>query len=327
MLKFYCFLLGEDYDLLKVQTPQSRRKIKQMGTAMLPVVILWFVIGFALGTHFLHWSVTLSSLLAVFFGGFILIIERVIYLSNGSKYLNLFRFGLGFIIAALGSLIFDEIIFTPDIQQEKIVMMAEDGAGIKEDRIAKLIEERASVVQRRKEYENKLESEVNGTGGTGKRGYGQRSKALESRIKDLENHEVKLSHDIDHLEVKVIEAKETRRELILSGKANSEFLLNIKALYRLIIKDPAIFCSWITLFIFFLLIEMLVVLMKWLTPKSSFEVCLKAQEAMTIHKVRSIETRHESMYDPIADDTRFKNIQHKLSTMPKALYSQNAINN
>jgi len=43
MLKFYSFILGEDYALLKADTPESRKKVSALATVIFIPVIIWFI--------------------------------------------------------------------------------------------------------------------------------------------------------------------------------------------------------------------------------------------------------------------------------------------
>ncbi len=46
MLKFYCFITGDDYKLLMTDTPESKKKVSALATVIFIPVIIWIVTGY-----------------------------------------------------------------------------------------------------------------------------------------------------------------------------------------------------------------------------------------------------------------------------------------
>ncbi|MEP3387826.1 MAG: DUF4407 domain-containing protein [Reichenbachiella sp.] len=116
MLKFFSALLGEDYEMLEGETPWSKKKILLMGSLLFVPVILWFFQGYLLTTNILKQGAWLGLLVGTIGAAIIFIIERsIIMMRTSNRAVTWFRYGLGLVIALIGSIILDEIIFSSDI--------------------------------------------------------------------------------------------------------------------------------------------------------------------------------------------------------------------
>lgn len=118
MLRFCCFITGDDYQMVKHETPASKKKIASLVSAMFIPVAMWIINVVLVVQQVLQGTLISAILAGIIAGLLIFFIERNIIMSNGSKAIMTFRVLLGLIIALLGSLAFDEIIFKNDIDQQ-----------------------------------------------------------------------------------------------------------------------------------------------------------------------------------------------------------------
>ena len=118
MLKFYSILIGENPEVTKHYQPASKRKIILYANCLLVPVILWFINSYLLVRHVLEGGVIAALLTALIAAFLIFIIERAIIMSTGGRAIFWFRVFLGLIIASLGSISMDEVIFKNDIDNQ-----------------------------------------------------------------------------------------------------------------------------------------------------------------------------------------------------------------
>ncbi|MBL4676903.1 MAG: DUF4407 domain-containing protein [Mucilaginibacter sp.] len=138
-IKFGCFLTGYNYHILMASSEVAIKSLKKYTSAMLIVCLVWSFIGFVFTERYLK-----ADLMAALLGGaalcFVIIqIERQIILSTGTnKLMYAFRTGIAIVMALIGSIIVDQIIFQKDIELGKIQTLNEKVNRILPDRTAEL---------------------------------------------------------------------------------------------------------------------------------------------------------------------------------------------
>lgn len=120
-LMLYCLLTGYNYDILNQCSEASHKKVKKYFSALVIVIAIWFIIGFTFYQRYLHGD-TFSSLSAgLIMATTVIMIERQIILTVGSKKLTaFFRFFIGLIMALIGAVIVDQVMLKDDIESIKI---------------------------------------------------------------------------------------------------------------------------------------------------------------------------------------------------------------
>ncbi|MES2478094.1 MAG: DUF4407 domain-containing protein [Bacteroidota bacterium] len=123
-IKFGCFLIGYNYDIVKNSSEVSAKAVKRYTSALLIVCILWSFIGYTFTNRYVHggtWGSLVGSLVFVVI---IIQIERQIILSiNPNKWLYVARGVIAILMAIIGAIIIDQIIFKEDIDLEKITFI------------------------------------------------------------------------------------------------------------------------------------------------------------------------------------------------------------
>ena len=125
-LQFGCFLTGYSYDLVMSCSEASKKSVKKYTSALLIIMILWFLIGFLFSEEYLKlpiWGATISGIILTII---IIQIERQIILGSKNKWSTSFRVLLGFVMAVLGSVIVDQIIFKEDIEKQKALTIGDE---------------------------------------------------------------------------------------------------------------------------------------------------------------------------------------------------------
>ncbi|MDP9077787.1 MAG: DUF4407 domain-containing protein [Bacteroidota bacterium] len=119
-IKFGCFLTGYKYELLKGCSEIAHRAVKRYTAALLIICILWAFIGYSFVSKYLAAEWYYSLLGGAVFVVIILQVERQIILSDtqgNAKYIV--RGFIAVIMAVIGSIIIDQIIFREDIKHKE----------------------------------------------------------------------------------------------------------------------------------------------------------------------------------------------------------------
>lgn len=119
-IKFGCFLTGYNYSILKNCSEVAKKTVKRYTAAMIIMCVLWGLIGYSFANRYLHAKTETSLGCAFVFIIIIIQIERqIIMQTHKNNYLQLFRGVIAVMMAFIGSLIIDQIIFKDDIELEK----------------------------------------------------------------------------------------------------------------------------------------------------------------------------------------------------------------
>ncbi|MEN0052376.1 MAG: DUF4407 domain-containing protein [Mucilaginibacter sp.] len=120
-IRFGCFLTGYKYSILQGCSEVSHRAVKRYTAALLIVSILWAFIGYSFARNYLQCSSYYSVLGALIFVLIILQVERQIIMSEGKGNLKYWvRGAIALIMAVIGSVIIDQIIFREDIAHRQL---------------------------------------------------------------------------------------------------------------------------------------------------------------------------------------------------------------
>ncbi len=120
-ISFGCFLIGYNYDIINNSSEIAAKAVKRYTSAIMIVCILWAFIGYIFTNRYMHAGILGSIAGAALFVIIIIQIERQIILSiDPSDWLYITRGVLAIMMAILGSVIIDQIIFKDDIELEKI---------------------------------------------------------------------------------------------------------------------------------------------------------------------------------------------------------------
>jgi len=304
MLKHCCFITGDDYQMVKKETPASKKKIASLVSALFIPVAMWTINIILVVLLILESSLTVAIISGLVAGMLIFSIERNIIMSNGSKAIMGFRILLGLIIALLGSIAFDEIIFKNDIDQKLATINIDQIEAAKEevrDRYKPIIEnQQASVSQKFaiwQKSEEDVAREAEGNSRSGLRGVGaitdEKRRIAEANRKEYETSKNDLKQHNQERDAAVMDAGSQ----IESSINQNVMLLRIKALFELVFEDPwmlVVYCL-VTLFLFFL--EFVVVLLKIYLPKTNYEKKVQLIEQIGQKRMERMRKYDEQYFD------------------------------
>jgi hypothetical protein len=119
-LRFGCFLTGFSYKVLENCSEVSKKAVKKYTSALLIIMVVWGFIGYMFSNRYIGLSSEYAMFGAVIMIFMIVQIERQIILTIGKNpWAKFFRSVLAIIMAILGSLIVDQILFQDDIKLQQ----------------------------------------------------------------------------------------------------------------------------------------------------------------------------------------------------------------
>jgi len=118
-IKFGCMLTGWSSNVLAQCSEASRSHLSKYTSALLILILIWGVTGFCFAQRYIGlpwWGCVMISL---FFITIVIMIERQIILTIGKSFsMLIFRAAIAFVMAIIGSTIFDQTLFGKDIDKQ-----------------------------------------------------------------------------------------------------------------------------------------------------------------------------------------------------------------
>jgi hypothetical protein len=319
MLKFFCRITGDDYNLLAQDTPESRKKVAALASIIFVPVIIWFAIGFLLATQTLGKSIIQGLAVASILSFLIFLLERNIVMANGNKSIYRFRIFLGTVIALLGAVFLDEIIFHQDIEHQLVKMQDEmllyDIGEIEEGYAPQIALAKQDVEQKYIAWQKLLAEanrEADGSGGSGIKGVHAitRMKMDAANINKADYESARGYYETLRLQVENL--KEERR-LNNNQAANHGLLIRIKALFSLVFSDLFMGIIYIMFSAFLFAMEFLVVLMKNGWKQTNYERRIELIEEIGRKRMEKILKNDLTHYEPHTAHSGYQRVNDILS--------------
>jgi len=318
MLKFFCAITGDDYQMLVNDTPESRKKVSGLASCIFVPVIIWYAIGFLLATQILNLGLLNGLIVATVLAFLIFLIERNIIMAEGKKAIKWFRIILGIFIALLGAVFLDEIIFHDDIEIQLELMGAEKTAALVNelDMEYKPLVEAAllETAQKQHEWQSALAEamrEADGTGGSGRKGVDAITRIKLDAAETLRLEYEKARADQESLLQRIEKQKgEIRSEA--NHFAEAGLLTRVKALFTMVFSDWAMGIIYFLLTGFLFSMEFLVVIMKNNWRKTNYEYKLELIEEIGRKRMEKIRNHDAGHFDAAMLEEQFISSRNKL---------------
>lgn len=324
MLKLFCNITGDDYQMLVNDTPESRKKVSGLASIVFVPVIIWFAIGFLLANQILGLSLISGILVATVLGLLIFLIERNIILADGSRTIKRFRVILGIFIALLGAVFLDEIIFHNDIEIQLQKMGEEDQnvqLGLLDQEFAPLMDAAADETETRfqiwQNAQNEAMREADGSGGSGRKGVDAITKIKMETAEKYRVEYEKVKAEQESLEQQIQEQKENIRQRSINV-SEAGMLTRIKALFKMVFSDWAMGIIYFLLTGFLFSMEFLVVIMKNSWKKTNYERRLELIEEIGRKRMEMIRNHDASHFEPARLSKNYQNIKNNLENTKRA---------
>ncbi len=327
MLRLYCFISGDDYNLLKNDTPASKKKVALLATSLAVPVLIWFIVTILMVSHVLNYSMAAAVVSGVFAASIIFVIERGIIMSNSSKVIGAFRIALGFVVAILGAICLDEVIFKEDIEQQ-LVKDFQAEVQTELEKVSQQYQEKFSAQEERTRvkyasWQSALDDakrEADGSGGSGAKGvHGITRLKLQIASQNEQDYQAEqtalasMKADIESERTKI-------KEKLEATSSNHSFLSRIKAMFNLIMNDAWMLMIYSLMTAFFFFLEFLVVIFKMFMDETNYERKVKLIETIGMERMKLIGN-NEPRKDAGAWHPKAKKARTMLKDSPPSLFN------
>lgn len=310
-LKFGCFLTGHNYNLIKHSSELSRKTVKKYTSAILLVILVWMFIGYTFATRYLHVGIFGGIISSLICGFVVLQIERIIILSTRINwYAKSFRVLLALVMAIIGSMIMDQIIFKEDIKLAKAELMDErvkDAVKLSEIDLREQIASYDSTIAVLNNKANALSEDLR------KNPVIVTAYTNTSVVKDSEGNAVQTTNSVNRsvqdnprkyeleqtlaqlekltdkrfeVEGSLTNIKDEKKEELSS---TSGFLDEIKILHAVATSSWLAFSVYVLFFLFFLSIELFVVTIKLSDGESDYDQLILHQTDVRINMLNKLK--------------------------------------
>lgn len=117
--KFGCKLTGWNPVLLAQCSVASRSQLSKYTSALLILIVIWSITGFCFAQRYMELPMWGCSMVSIIFVVVVIMIERQILLTTKKSFkLMAFRAIIAFVMAIVGSTIFDQTMFGKDIDKQ-----------------------------------------------------------------------------------------------------------------------------------------------------------------------------------------------------------------
>lgn len=290
-IKFACFLTGYNYNILRNCSEASMKVVKKNFSALLIISVIWAFIGYTFATRYVGAGVIVSAVVAIIMVFIVINIERQIILNIKRRFFPFaFRAVIAIVMAVIGAVIVDQIIFREDVEKRKVSSVQEEVNVIlpnKTKQLDKEIMQLDSMIQQKDRERLTIMNEVGvqpfiktytssrkaiplrRTDSTGMQ-YDTLAVRSESTVTEVENPKAKLIPALDEQFSRLLAQKseeETqyttmRADLEAELKSRTGFLDEIVILKEILMENPVALFIWSCIFLFFLCIELFILVNK-----------------------------------------------------------------
>jgi hypothetical protein len=316
-LKLGCYITGYNYIIIKNSSEASAKAVKKYLSAILIVSILWGFIGYSFASRYLHTGIIGSSLVSIIMIVIVIQIERQIILSVGrNRLVPIFRTLIGIVMAIIGSVIIDQIIFKEDVEKARISNLQAEVNNVLPEKTRELDYqinqldsaiiikegERSSVIDEitRKPFIKSATSETrhfqmqkNGRNGEVRDTLVKRT---DLALNDVANPKASLLPDIEN-QINSLHAQKSEKENSkinirqeLEDELNSKtgFLDELKILFSILLSSWIAMVIWLMFFLFLMSLEVLVLVNKFGEEKTDYETIILHQKDVRIKMVQKL---------------------------------------
>lgn len=302
MLKFACRITGDDYQMLKSETAPSRKKVTALAIAVFVPTLMWFITGFLMVYAVFEKPLITAIFAGLLAGTLIFIIEKLVVMSSGSKWLVAFRVMLAFLVAALGSAFLDEVIFAKDITQQMTInrdqLITEKKNQVQhafnDEKLAldKTVQEKYAAWQQSLKT---AESEADGSSGSGIKGVHAITRLKLDNAVTIQQDYLLAKKELEDLQLRILTEQEKAAGQVKAGFENNALLQRVKAMFNLVKTDGYMMGFYILITAILFTLEFLVVVFKVTMGKTNYERRLELIEEIgqrRMEKVRQHDLRY-----------------------------------
>lgn len=311
-LRVACFLTGFNRVIADQCGESTRRMILKYFSALILVIIVWAFVSFNFAIRYFRDDTVVACAVALTLIIVVIQIERQIILSGGVNLAAaILRLLIGVLMAFLGAVIIDQVIFSKDIEASKEKYLQSEIDELYESKRRQKTDMIASYQNARDRTQQRVDSLIplpntiimrNVSRGVS---YDTAHKELGSyhEVKTVEvpnpakenlqseiEYIAKMDHAISRTHGALDSLREkTKTEVVTSGG----LLVELKVLARMLLDDTAnnwpLRVIWLAVFLFFLLIELFVVANKLFEKDREYQAILDHQVLMKNRRLKELQ--------------------------------------
>lgn len=307
--KVLCGFIGWNYKLLSECSVASKKCLHKYAGAVILLMLIWAYIGYGMADRYFKVEETsIKVLVAALFMFVIWLIERQIILIVGkNRAAACFRIALAVIMACIGATIIDQTIFGKDIEAQKERVATDDTKDLVKDRTQIIQSQRSAYrteIDSLETLSAVLTSEINkqpniytwtrnavGVDSAGLPIYATNQATMPNpKIRDRDRINARIDELQKGLDNSFNELQVLQESILKENKDNFGIMRELEIVF----SNKVILSSWVSMtfymlvFIFFLIIECLVVTGKVFSKKCDYEILVERQQDRKIHQINSI---------------------------------------
>lgn len=302
-IKFGCMLTGWSFEVLAQCSQASRCHLSKYTSALIILILIWGMTGFCFAYRYVGLPIWACGFVSLFFITIVVMIERQIILTSEKTFSMIaFRAMIAFVMAIVGSTIFDQTMFGKDIDKQMSSTIEEQVADLTSQRVH-IIDSKLVLLKSEKDSIEQvnvlLQNDVNlhpmikqtgttqvpvssqnpdGTTKTTMRTVVSTSEVPNPKQCTIDNNNRKIADLVKQEEVwsqkKQSVEENTRKEC----KENVGFLEELEAMWTIITTRKLAGAYYVVFFIFLMSLELFVVISKMVDKECDYDVAIKGAQ-------------------------------------------------
>lgn len=312
-----CWMIGWQHMLLRHCSESSKQRLRKYVSGISLIMVVWAFIGYSISSHYLDIESIVGRLsVAAVFALLIVIIERIVILSEKNAALTFSRVVLGIVMAVLGGTILDQVFLKNDLEQEVLNSREETIKEVVKNRLDNYnadIARFANISDSLLTENNRLNAEISknptfittaisttnhviGVNEDGTPKYASSQSKTQTAtenpyIKQVASHNALIQQyqeQIARLQQAKMDVEKTTREEITNRPIG--FLEDLRATYNVIGSHWTATVFYIFLFVFFFMIEIIVLTIKVGEKPCDYDVLVQNQQSLKIDQINRTTT-------------------------------------
>ncbi len=315
-MKFGCKLTGWSSEVLAQCSEASRCQLSKYTSALMILILIWSVTGFCFAQRYIGLPIWGCCLVSLFFITIVIMIERQIILTTEKSFSMLaFRGIIAFVMAVVGSTIFDQTMFGKDIDKQMANTIELQVAELTAQRV-RTIDDKLAVLHMELDsissVNGLLQEDVNknpfiiqtsrtsasnkivmpdGTIQTVHNPSVTRNEVPNPKLEQIESNNIKLKN-ISEQEQKWAEKKLTMEEDVRKEcKESVGFLEELEAMWSIVTNRPLAGAFYLVFFFLLMSLELFVVVSKTVDKECDYEAAIKGAQKVRMAQFASAFNR------------------------------------
>ena len=304
--KFGCLLTGWSKEVISQCSEASRCQLSKYTSAMLILILIWGVTGFCFAQRYIGLPVWGCAVVSLFFITIVIMIERQILLTMEKSFkLLAFRAAIAFVMAIVGSTIFDQTMFGKDIDKQMAQTIEVQTAALTQKRVG-IIDEKLAALNHEKDSINvlntSLQADVNKNPFVIQKSVttSQQKIVVDGEIRTVTNPSV-TTNQVANPKQTILEAN-NKKLMMLSEqeeawskkkqtveedvrwecKASVGFLEELEAMWTIITTRPLAGVFYMVFFFLLMSLELFVVISKTIDKECDYDTAIKGMQKVRV---------------------------------------------